>query len=242
MSWLGTSHNVLAWYKPQCLGLCSGHNDHLHRCHHYVVPTLGVYSTVLVTPLPPLCSAHLGSARHSHIKELGYSGVVVMRNPFKALISHRHLDVGGHTGYAPKAHFLGQGCWAEFVRLKVNLWQDFYVDWITLTSPSNIHVTHYENLRQNPVLEMRGILDYLGIRQDPSRLKCLSENLDGLFKRRVRMNSLLGFDPFTKELRRVIYGAIYSVDLALKSKGFGGLPISKYEVYDAKEAEVLRLL
>lgn len=43
------------------------------------------------------------------MKEMSNRGVIVIRNPFKALISHRHLDVGGHTGYAPKAHFLGTG-------------------------------------------------------------------------------------------------------------------------------------
>ena len=45
----------------------------------------------------------------NHMAELNYKAVLVIRNPFKALISHRHLDVGGHTGYAPKSHFSDKG-------------------------------------------------------------------------------------------------------------------------------------
>ncbi|KAK8379567.1 hypothetical protein O3P69_019481 [Scylla paramamosain] len=105
---------------------------------------------------------------HNHLQELGYQGVVVIRNPFKALISHRHLDVGGHTGFAPKAHFLGQG-WVEFVTLKIRLWRDFYEDWVRKTQPNDICVTHYELLREDPVREMRGILKYLKIPEDKAR-------------------------------------------------------------------------
>ena len=46
---------------------------------------------------------------HNHFSELGCRGLVIVRNPFKALISHRHLDIGGHTGYAPKSQFQGPG-------------------------------------------------------------------------------------------------------------------------------------
>ena len=46
---------------------------------------------------------------HNHFTETGCRGLVIIRNPFKALISHRHLDIGGHTGYAPRSHFEGSG-------------------------------------------------------------------------------------------------------------------------------------
>lgn len=175
-------------------------------------------------------------AQHNHLQELGYQGVVVIRNPFKALISHRHLDVGGHTGYAPKAHFLGQG-WADFVTLKVHLWRDFYTDWLRLTSPEHTYVMHYEDLCAHPVEEMRGVLRHLNMPEDSSRLACLGKNLDGMFKRKPSKNSPLNFDPFTKELRAVIYESINAVDLALRERGKSGLPVDKYEIYDAKEAE-----
>lgn len=176
---------------------------------------------------------------HNHLQELGYQGVVVIRNPFKALISHRHLDVGGHTGYAPKAHFLGQG-WAEFVTLKIRLWRDFYEDWVKSTEPDNIYVTHYELLRDDPVGEMRGILKYLKIPEDEGRLACLGRNSDGLFKRKPRRNLELNFDPFTEELRGLIYDAIDAVDVALRARGKDGLPLDMYEVYDKAEADKMR--
>ncbi|XP_063853227.1 uncharacterized protein LOC135095990 isoform X2 [Scylla paramamosain] len=176
---------------------------------------------------------------HNHLQELGYQGVVVIRNPFKALISHRHLDVGGHTGFAPKAHFLGQG-WVEFVTLKIRLWRDFYEDWVRKTQPNDICVTHYELLREDPVREMRGILKYLKIPEDKARLVCLGKNLDGLFKRKPRRNLDLNFNPFTDELRGLIYDAIDALDVALRERGKEGLPVDKYEMYDKTEADAMR--
>ncbi|XP_042234343.1 uncharacterized protein LOC121874310 isoform X2 [Homarus americanus] len=152
----------------------------------------------------------------NHMDELSHQGVLVIRNPFKALISHRHLDVGGHTGYAPKAHFLGKG-WTEFVTLKVGLWKDFNIDWLTLSKPKDMHVTFYENLKIDPVEEMRKILRYLKLPDDEDRLHCVGSNTDGLFKKASK-NVPLDFNPFTSELNDVVYKAIHEVNSVQQEK------------------------
>ncbi|KAK3851335.1 hypothetical protein Pcinc_042009 [Petrolisthes cinctipes] len=184
---------------------------------------------------------HSQQIEKNHMKELNNRGVIVIRNPFKAIISHRHLDVGGHTGYAPRAHFIGTG-WVEFVTLKIRLWRDFYIDWTSLTDPHNIHITHYENVRDNLVGEMWKILNYLNIQPDPGRLQCLANNADGLFKRKPSKSVPLDFNPFTQELKDLVYKAIDDVNSALEVAGKEMLPLDKYEIYDAKEAKISRTL
>ena len=86
---------------------------------------------------------------------------------------------------------------------------------------------------------MRGILNFLNLPEDNARLVCLGKNLDGLFKRKPRRNLELNFDPFTEELRTVIYEAIYTVDNALRENEKEGLPLDKYEIFDVLEAEAV---
>ena len=50
---------------------------------------------------------------NNHLKELNSTAILLIRNPFKAIIGHRHLDEGGHTGHAPAKSFLGPG-WCFF--------------------------------------------------------------------------------------------------------------------------------
>ena len=45
----------------------------------------------------------------NHFKELNSTAILLIRNPFKAIIGHRHLDEGGHTGHASPKSFMGRG-------------------------------------------------------------------------------------------------------------------------------------
>ena len=47
--------------------------------------------------------------KYNHIAELNGTAILLIRNPFRAIIGHRHLDAGGHTGYADVDQFLGEG-------------------------------------------------------------------------------------------------------------------------------------
>ncbi|KAK7068403.1 hypothetical protein SK128_024683 [Halocaridina rubra] len=163
--------------------------------------------------------SHKQRLTRNHMSELNHQGVIVIRNPFKALISHRHLDIGGHTGYAPKSHFLGKG-----------------------ECTKNLHITYYENVKRDPVGEMEKILKYLNLRVDEERLACVGQHTDGLFKRKPSKNVPLDFNPFTQELKDLVYEAIDSVNEILKEKGKDGLPLSLYEFYDMLEARTTRYM
>ena len=46
---------------------------------------------------------------NNHMKELNATAIVLIRNPFKAIMSHRNLDEAGHTGHAKPKMFTGAG-------------------------------------------------------------------------------------------------------------------------------------
>ena len=46
---------------------------------------------------------------HNHIVELNKTAILLVRNPFRAIIGHRHLDEAGHTGHAKTSMFQGEG-------------------------------------------------------------------------------------------------------------------------------------
>ncbi|KAB7507117.1 WSC domain-containing protein 1 [Armadillidium nasatum] len=91
--------------------------------------------------------------KKNHMEELNNEGIIIIRNPFMALVSHRHLDAGGHIGFAPEAHFEGEG-WRSFVLLKIKLWKEFYMDWINNSKRGDLYVIFYEDLTSD-------VLEYL---------------------------------------------------------------------------------
>jgi hypothetical protein len=52
---------------------------------------------------------------YDHIAELNGSAVLLVRNPFKAIVGHRHLDDAGHFGLALDYNFVGEGFLNIFV-------------------------------------------------------------------------------------------------------------------------------
>merc|ERR1711976_995678 len=55
---------------------------------------------------------------YDHIDELNKTAILLIRNPFRAIIGHRNLDAGGHTGLANSSQFKGEG-WDSFVTKKI---------------------------------------------------------------------------------------------------------------------------
>jgi len=169
--------------------------------------------------------------RQNHMHELNSTAIMIVRNPFAAIIGHRHLDDGGHTGYAKKGRFEGEG-WDQFVRKKTSAWENLYTDWIDL-SPSRNMVVHFELLGRDLERILREILSFLGLEVDDRRLKCTVDNNEGEFHRKKKISenedSIPKSDPFTSEQRAFIKEAISRVDKKLRSRGHSGLPTQDYD-------------
>lgn len=130
--------------------------------------------------------------------------------------------------------------WAEFVELKIKLWESFYSDWLVQCPIEDVFVTHYESLKSNLVSELKEILNFLHVPIDDDRLACVYQHSDGLFKRKPSKNVPYNIGYYPRELKDGIYAAIDRLNSVLKSKGKHELPIEKYEMYDATEAKVAR--
>lgn len=80
----------------------------------------------------------------------------------------------------------------------------------------------YEDLKRDPVAQLRGIIHFLGLEVSEERLLCLESQLEGKFKRPNTQK--LDYDPFTPAMREQINKLITTVDDALKKKDLTGLP------------------
>ena len=91
------------------------------RCHqllfldniHYI--TIGYYGESLPydSGLTSVIKAHGSTTNEGTTSDqmswTEGNAILLIRNPYKAIYGHRHLDAGGHVGYADASHFFGPG-------------------------------------------------------------------------------------------------------------------------------------
>lgn len=164
---------------------------------------------------------------YNHHREVNNTAILLIRNPFKAIIGHRNLDAGGHTGFAKEDQFRGKG-WQSFVEIKATHWLNYYSDWLQNNPPENILVLHFENIQQNLKYSLRKISSFLGYKEDQGRMDCAFHYSTGSFKR-SRKN---GENPFTPEQRTIIEFAIHKLNNILIKSQKETLPLDLYEYYN----------
>ncbi|OCT91573.1 WSC domain-containing protein 1 isoform X1 [Xenopus laevis] len=151
--------------------------------------------------------------------EMYDSSILLIRNPYKALIAEFNRKCGGHLGYATERHWNSRE-WPEFVDSYASWWASHALDW--LQYGKKLIVVHYEDLKMDLIGKLRDILAFLKVPINEDRLLCVENNKDGNFKRIGSSQSSL--EPFTQEMKNVIDGFIRTVDKALKARNFTGLP------------------
>ncbi|KAK6483546.1 WSC domain-containing protein 2-like [Huso huso] len=147
------------------------------------------------------------------------SGILMIRNPYKALMAEFNRKYGGHIGFASQAHWKGKE-WPEFVKNYAPWWVSHTLDW--LKYGRNVKVIHFEDLKHHLFSQMKKMVSYLGLEVSEDRLLCVEGQKDGNFKRSGLRK--LEYDPYTPEMRRMIDGFIKKVDEALKMKNQTGVP------------------
>jgi len=171
---------------------------------------------------------------YNHHKEVNHSAILLIRNPFNAIIGHRNLDQGGHTGLAKEDQFLGPG-WQEFVEIKAQAWLNFYSDWLENNPAGNILVLHYENIKQSLKHSLRKIVGFLGFEEHSGRIDCAIQFQTGHFKRKHKED--IRDNPYTDEQKEIIASSIRKLNKILKKHQKETLPMQKYEHYDFKNEE-----
>jgi len=171
---------------------------------------------------------------YNHHNEVNHSAVLLIRNPFNAIIGHRNLDQGGHTGLAKEDQFLGPG-WQEFVEIKAQAWLNFYSDWLENNPTENILVLHYENIKQSLKHSLRKIAGFLGFEEHAGRIDCTMQFQTGHFKRKHKED--LRDNPYTDQQKEIIATSVRKLNKILKKYQKESLPIQKYEHYDFTNEE-----
>ena len=98
-------------------------------------------------------------------------------------------------------------------------------------------VVHYEHFRNDPIAEVKKILKFLKIEEDPERLNCLLKFKNGYFKRKSKPK--LSEIPFSRSQRSAIDKIIRNVNEVLVRKGYQNLPTEFYNYYEKTEREIL---
>ncbi|XP_032902122.1 WSC domain-containing protein 1 [Amblyraja radiata] len=147
------------------------------------------------------------------------AAILLIRNPYKALMAEFNRKRAGHLGYASERHWKSKE-WPEFVGTYGSWWASHTLDWLSYCR--RVLVVHYEDLRRDLLPQLKRVVAFLDLTVDEDRLLCVETQKDGSFKRSgLRQKD---FDPFTSEMKGAIDGYIGMVDRALKGKNLSGLP------------------
>ncbi|XP_074494093.1 sialate:O-sulfotransferase 2 [Sebastes fasciatus] len=147
------------------------------------------------------------------------SSVLMIRNPYKALMAEFNRKYGGHIGFASQAHWKGKE-WPEFVKNYSPWWASHTLDWLNYGKV--VHVVHFENVKRDLFSQLKGMVQFLGLKVAEDRLLCVEGQKDGNFKRSGLRK--LEYDPYTPEMRANINEMIRTVDAALRKRNMSGVP------------------
>ncbi|KAM9788434.1 sialate:O-sulfotransferase 1-like [Neosynchiropus ocellatus] len=151
--------------------------------------------------------------------EMFDSAILLIRNPYRSLMAEFNRKCAGHLGHATDAQWKSKE-WPEFVSSYAPWWTSHALSWLKFGR--HLLVVHYEELQRSLLPQLRLIASFLNITVSEERLLCAQSNRDGHFKRSGAQQP--SFDPFTSDMRRMVDAFIHTVDLALQSRNFSGIP------------------
>ncbi|OWF48649.1 WSCD family member AAEL009094-like [Mizuhopecten yessoensis] len=106
--------------------------------------------------------------------------ILLIRDPFEALLSEFNRRHGGHKGYAASVNL--EKSWYDYILETAGEWYDLYHDWLTFDGP--VHVVMYENLRVNPSAEVDRLMKFLGVTLTHKEKFCVMKNYEGNYRRK----------------------------------------------------------
>lgn len=153
-----------------------------------------------------------------------YDGVIlIIRDPYKAILSEHNRKFGGHTGYANERHYTQGTEWIDFVTGKSRTWTNTAINFLQYNK--NVLVVHYEDLRSNLKPNLEKMLRFLQVPLDNDRILCTISSPDGKYKRPAAKKKL-NFDPYTDEMKEYISLYVKALSMALHITNQTKLPDS----------------
>lgn len=178
-------------------------------------------------------------ANKHHVQE-DFKGraILILRNPYDAILSTHNFMYSGHHGRAPARNF-ARSDWEKYVTVQTGKWLDMATNWTIHSTSQKVLVVHYENVKHDLIHEMRRILTFFHLPIDEDRLQCLAENKDGLFQREPSKTPEVV--PFKMEMRKEMDRLIDHVNQKiLIQRGFDPMPLDLYNFYQKTDEEILK--
>ncbi|XP_063602795.1 sialate:O-sulfotransferase 1-like [Penaeus indicus] len=149
--------------------------------------------------------------------------VLIIRNPAKALLSYwKYIKVKGkgkHTQQVSEKSFQTKE-FHNFVEKMITLWEQLITDRL-LWNTAPVHVVYYEQLVQDPIFYVKGMLKFLRVPTDEGRLHCLKDHLQGSFKRPNKKE----IDPYSADEKASMSYAVLRVKTLLSILGYADMPV-----------------
>jgi len=177
------------------------------------------------------------ASEHHVLKDFGGRGILILRNPYDAILSTHNFMYAGHHGRAPARNY-ARPDWHQFVTIQASKWLDMASNWTIHSSPTKVLVVHYENVKADILAEMRKILAFFDMPINEERLQCLLKHKDGLFHREPsKMPEVV---PFSTEMRQALDTLIDHIDLKiLKKRRYDRMPTHLYSFYKKTDDQIL---
>ncbi|XP_070573647.1 sialate:O-sulfotransferase 1-like [Ptychodera flava] len=142
--------------------------------------------------------------------------VLLLRNPFDAIVSERHRQSGGgHIKIAGKEAFQGTG-WESMVQDYASYWEVLATKWLESGLP--VLVVHYEKVKTDTLGELSRIADFLNVSVADRRPECILPDSGNQFRRDAKA-ARFPSDPFTPALHDIIDKKIRIVNFILREEG-----------------------
>ncbi|XP_068231867.1 uncharacterized protein [Palaemon carinicauda] len=171
----------------------------------------------------------------NHIEAFNKSAILLLRNPYRAILSFHNYLFAGHTGFAPITNYRRKD-WSLFVHLQAKSWLELAVNWTVMTQPDAFTVLHYETLKKDPVPSLKRAIESRNLLWDPRRMDCLQRaHSYKIFKRKEEFIPE-NLEIFSAKDRDKIDRAIRYVDYLLRKKGKESLPLHLYEFYNGTDS------
>ncbi|XP_006817931.2 sialate:O-sulfotransferase 1-like isoform X1 [Saccoglossus kowalevskii] len=141
------------------------------------------------------------------------AAILIIRNPYDAIISERHRQTGGgHVGFAKEVDFTDSGGWNAMVNDYLQYWEGITTLWLLRDFPRL--VIHYEDALENTQRTMFEITRFLNISDSEVRADCLIQKTEGLFHRKGA-NFVFSADPFSESMQVMVNQSIEHVNMIL---------------------------
>ena len=163
--------------------------------------------------------------KKEQVKGFGGRGVVLVRNPYKAILSYwNFFNTKSHTSTAGQNTFQALK-FQDFVSTGAERWLELILDWTEFGQ--EVFFIFYEDLVDDPVSEMRHLVNYLGLKVSERRLACISQHLQGSFLRSEHQI----INPFTSTQHSQIRAVINKAWKIIEKKTGRNIPLEKYQYY-----------